>query len=108
MRTLLLNMMLLGFLPLNAQKLYVCQDNFSYELTMTDNDTVFYQVDEEDQRIAFGLNLVFNIEQVDSVVFDKPTHLKNGVDRNTIEIGATLCGASAKGHGYDIIAVQCD
>ncbi|MBR3530927.1 MAG: hypothetical protein IKN83_06125 [Bacteroidaceae bacterium] len=77
MRTLLLNMMLLGFLPLNAQKLYVCQDNFSYELTMTDNDTVFYQVDEEDQRIAFGLNLVFNIEQVDSVVFDKPTHLKN-------------------------------
>ena len=77
MRTLLLNMMLLGFLPLNAQKLYVCQDNFSYELTMTDNDTVFYQVDEEDQRIAFGLNLVFNIEQVDSVVFSKPTHLKN-------------------------------
>ena len=77
MRTLLLNMMLLGFLSLNAQKLYVCQDNFSYELTMTDNDTVFYQVDEEDQRIAFGLNLVFNIEQVDSVVFSKPTHLKN-------------------------------
>ena len=77
MRTLLLNMMLLGFLPLNAQKLYVCQENFSYELTMTDNDTVFYQVDEEDQRIAFGLNLVFNIEQVDSVVFSKPTHLKN-------------------------------
>ena len=75
MRALFLNIILLSFLPLNAQTIYVCQDTVSHELMMANDDTIFYQ--SEDRRVAFGLNHVYNTEQVDSVVFSKPGHLKN-------------------------------
>ena len=67
--------LLLGFLPLNAQKVFVCQDTMSYEIRMCQDDSMYCQ--SEDRRVGFGLNLVFNTNQVDSVVFCKPAHLKN-------------------------------
>lgn len=67
--------LLLGFLPLNAQKVYVCQDTVSYEIHLCHDDSMYCQ--SEDQRVGFGLNLVYDTDQVDSVIFRKPARLKN-------------------------------
>ena len=42
---------------------------------MYDDESILYQ--EEDERIAFGLNMVYNTNEVDSVTFDKPSQLKS-------------------------------
>ena len=62
-------------LPLHAQKVYVCQDTLCHVIEMHDDESILYQ--EEDERIAFGLNMVYNTNEVDSVTFDKPSQLKN-------------------------------
>ena len=65
--------LILGFLPMKAQKVFVCQDTMSYEILMCRDDSIYCQ--SEDRRIGFGLNLVYDTDQVDSVVFSKPAHL---------------------------------
>ena len=65
--------LILGFLPMKAQKVFVCQDTMSYEIRMCQDDSMYCQ--SEDRRIGFGLNLVYDTNQVDSVVFSKPAHL---------------------------------
>jgi len=65
--------LILGFLPMKAQKVFVCQDTMSYEILMCRDDSIYCQ--SEDRRIGFGLNLVYDTNQVDSVVFSKPAHL---------------------------------
>jgi len=62
-------------LPLHAQKVYVCQDTLCHVIEMHDDESILYQ--EEDERIAFGLNMVYNTNEVDSVTFDKPSQLKS-------------------------------
>lgn len=62
-------------LPLHAQKVYVCQDTLCHVIEMHDDESILYQ--EEDERIAFGLNMVYNTNEVDSVTFDKPSKLKS-------------------------------
>lgn len=62
-------------LPLHAQKVYVCQDTLCHVIEMYDDESILYQ--EEDERIAFGLNMVYNTNEVDSVTFDKPSQLKS-------------------------------
>ncbi|MBQ2199794.1 MAG: hypothetical protein II415_05810, partial [Bacteroidaceae bacterium] len=62
-------------LPLHAQKVYVCQDTLCHVIEMHDNESILYQ--EEDERIAFGLNMVYDTNEVDSVTFDKPSQLKS-------------------------------
>lgn len=65
--------LILGFLPMKAQKVFVCQDTMSYEILMCRDDSIYCQ--SEDRRVGFGLNLVYDTNQVDSVVFSKPAHL---------------------------------
>ena len=65
--------LILGFLPMKAQKVFVCQDTMSYEILMCRDDSIYCQ--SEDRRVGFGLNLVYDTDQVDSVVFSKPAHL---------------------------------
>ena len=60
---------------LHAQKVYVCQDTLCHVIEMHDDESILYQ--EEDERIAFGLNMVYNTNEVDSVTFDKPSQLKS-------------------------------
>ena len=62
-------------LPLHAQKVYVCQDTLCHVIEMHDDESILYQ--EEDERIAFGLNMVYDTNEVDSVTFDKPSQLKS-------------------------------
>ena len=62
-------------LPLHAQKVYVCQDTLCHVIEMYDDESILYQ--EEDERIAFGLNMVYDTNEVDSVTFDKPSQLKS-------------------------------
>ena len=62
-------------LPLHAQKVYVCQDTLCHVIEMHDDESILYQ--EEDERIAFGLNMVYNTNEVDSVTFVKPSKLKS-------------------------------
>ena len=59
--------LILGFLPMKAQKVFVCQDTVGYEIRMCQDDSMYCQ--SEDRRIGFGLNLVYDTNQVDSVVF---------------------------------------
>lgn len=66
--------LILGFLPMKAQKVFVCQDTMSYEILMCRDDSIYCQ--SEDRRVGFGLNLVYDTDQVDSVVFSKPAHLE--------------------------------
>ena len=66
--------LILGFLPMKAQKVFVCQDTVGYEIRMCQDDSMYCQ--SEDRRIGFGLNLVYDTDQVDSVVFSKPAHLE--------------------------------
>ena len=61
--------------PLHAQKVYVCRDTICHVIEMHDDESILYQ--EEDERIAFGLNMVYDTNEVDSVTFDKPSQLKS-------------------------------
>ena len=61
-------------LPLPAQKVYVCRDTICHVIEMHDDESILYQ--ENDERIAFGLNMVYDTNEVDSVTFDKPSQLK--------------------------------